>query len=313
MQKFQRGLSEEFIEALRELGKQPGWWKDVLDDASLVIGIRDEEFDVYLNGQSIFHACFAGGKVKVNTNVKYLLDPALEDRVALKDDGEFEAVPEPLLKRYVPGDLAKMKKAADLFSGLEKQGVHAVVLGNEDVIDVEIRLDAKDLDTERDNPRIDIAALEQRPNGYELVFWEAKLFVNPELRAKKGPAAVIGQIKEYIKVLEPHQKHVLSSYRRVAQNLVEIADMSGGRRNVGAAIRAVAAGEGLFLGTPARVGLAVFGFKQDHKRKGSDGAKHFGKLKVDLGECPIRACGKAADLRLCLAPRRFHDPSHSPQ
>jgi hypothetical protein len=208
-----------------------------------------------------------------------------------------------MLEGYGPGALSKIKMAADLFSGMEKQGVHALVLGNENVIDVEICLDAKDLDTERDYPRIDIAALEQRPDGYKVVFWEAKLFVNPELRAKEGPAAVISQIKEYRKVLEAHHDRVVSSYRRVAENLVAFADMSGGGRKVGAAIRAVATGERLFLSTPATVGLAVFGFKQDHKRKGSDGAKHFGRLRLDLEECPMRASGKAADLQLWLRPK----------
>jgi hypothetical protein len=61
--------------------------------------------------------------------------------------------------------LEKLKKAADTFSGQEKPGVHAIVLAKENVIDVEVRLDAS---------RLDIAALEQRPEGIELVFWEAK-------------------------------------------------------------------------------------------------------------------------------------------
>ncbi len=51
---FKRGLSDEFIAALTELAQKPGWWQDVLQDASLIIGIRDEEFDVYWHGQSIF-------------------------------------------------------------------------------------------------------------------------------------------------------------------------------------------------------------------------------------------------------------------
>jgi hypothetical protein len=44
---FKRGLSENFITALAELARKPGWWQDVLADASLIIGIRNEVFDVY--------------------------------------------------------------------------------------------------------------------------------------------------------------------------------------------------------------------------------------------------------------------------
>ncbi len=133
-----------------------------------------------------------------------------------------------------------------MFSGMEKQGVHAIAQSNENIVDVEIRLDATGLDTKRKQPRIDIAAFEQRSDGVELVFWEAKLFANKELRAKE-PASpkVVGQINEYKQVLQKRETEVLSSYCRVAKNLVAIAEMSGGVREVGPAIRAVAEGEKL--------------------------------------------------------------------
>lgn len=67
---------------MAELAQKPGWWQDVLQDPSLIIGIRDEEFDVYWHGQSIFHVDFEGGRVNVNTHVKYLLDPDRSDRVS---------------------------------------------------------------------------------------------------------------------------------------------------------------------------------------------------------------------------------------
>lgn len=241
MGEFKRGLSDGFIIALTALAQKPGWWQDVLVDTSLIFGIRDEELDVYWNGQSLFHADFDGNRVNVNTHVKYLLDPERKDRVALKKDGTFQVVASPMLASYAPGTLKKLKTAADLFSGMEKQGVHAIAQANENIIDVEIRLDARDLDTERDQPRIDIAALEQCSDGVELVFWEAKLFANDELRAR-GKAPVVEQIEEYIKVLQARKPDVLTSYRRVAENLVVIAEMSGGFREVGPAIRAVADG-----------------------------------------------------------------------
>ena len=76
---FKRGLSDNFMVALAELAQKPGWWHDVLADASLIIGIRDECFDVYWNGQSLFNADFQGGRVNVDTHVKYLLDPDRSD------------------------------------------------------------------------------------------------------------------------------------------------------------------------------------------------------------------------------------------
>jgi hypothetical protein len=296
---FRRGLSDNFMAALAELAKKPGWWQDVLADASLIIGIRDECFDVYWNGQSLFNADFQGGRVNVNTHVKYLLDPDRSDRVALHENGTFHEVLTPMLARYASGTLSKLKKAADLFSGIEKQGVHAIAQANENIIDVEIRLDAKDLDMERDQPRIDIAAFEQRPDGVELVFWEAKLFANKELRASKT-APVVRQIKEYKQVVQVRQTEVLSSYCRVARNLVAVAEMSGGVRKVGPTIRTVADGEKLRMSSPANVGLVIFGFDSDQRAVGGIGHKHFEKLKDELGAKSVRACGVADGLKLCF-------------
>lgn len=296
---FKRGLSDEFIAALTELAEKPGWWQDVLADASLIIGIRDECLDVYWNGQSLFNADFQGGRVNVNTHVKYLLDPDRSDRVVLNEDGTFHEVSTPMLARYASGTLGKLKRAADLFSGMEKQGVHAVAKANENIIDVEIRLDATNLDAKRDQPRIDIAAFEQRSDGVELAFWEAKLFANKELRASgSSQPKVVGQIKEYEQVLQTRQTEVLSSYRRVAKNLVTIAQMNGGDRKVGSAIRAVADGVELRMSSPANVGLVIFGFDADQKAEGGIGHKHFEKLKEQLGAKSVRAGGKADGLKL---------------
>ena len=300
---FKRGLSDEFIAALAELAQKSGWWQDVLADASLIIGIRDEEFDAYWHGQSIFHANFKGRRVNVNTHVKYLLDPDLSDRIDLNEDGTFPIPVElaPMLTSYALGTLKKLKKAADLFSGLEKQGVHAIAQSNENIVDVEITLDATGLDTKRKHPRIDIAAFEQRADDVELVFWEAKLFANKELRAKE-PASpkVVGQINEYKQVLQKRETEVLSSYCRVAKNLVAIAEMSGGVRVVGPAIRAVAEWGKLWISSPANVGLLIFGFDDDQKAEGGIGHKHFEKLKDQLGAESVRACGKADGLKLCF-------------
>lgn len=296
---FKKGLSDEFMAALAELAEKVGWWKDVLAEASLIIGIRDECLDVYWNGQSLFNADFQGGRVNVNTHVKYLLDPDRSDRVVLNENGTFHEVSTPILARYASGTLGKLKRAADLFSGMEKQGVHAIAKANENIIDVEIRLDATNLDAKRDQPRIDIAAFEQQSDGVELVFWEAKLFANKELRASgSSQPKVVGQITEYKQVLRARQTEVLSSYRRVAKNLVTIAEMKGGDRKVGPAIRAVADGVELRMGSPANVGLVIFGFDADQKAEGGIGHKHFEKLKEQLGAKSVRAGGRADGLKL---------------
>ena len=132
------------------------------------------------------------------------------------------------------------------------------------------------------------------------MFWEAKLFINPEVRAKDTASPkVVGQIEEYKTVLKARQTEVLSSYRRVAKNLVAIAEMSGGKRKVGPAIRAVAEdGNKLRMSSPADVGLVIFGFDADQKAEDGIGHTHFKKLKDLLGAKSVRACGKADGLKL---------------
>lgn len=296
---FKKGLSDKFMAALAALAQKPGWWQDVLKDASLIIGIRDKSFDVYWNGQSLFNAGFRGGMVNVNTHVKYLLDPDCSDRVDLMENGAFHVKSTPILTRYETGTLRKLKRAADLFSGLEKQGVHAIAQANENIVDVEICLDAKDLDTKRDHPRIDIAAFGHRSDCAELVFWEAKLFANKELRASgSSQPKVVRQIEEYKHVLQARKTEVLSSYCRVAKNLVGIAGMSGGARKVGPTIQAVADGEELRMSTPAIVGLVIFGFDADQKAEDSIGDKHFQKLKKLIGPGSLRTSGKPDGMKL---------------
>jgi hypothetical protein len=289
------------MDALAELGQKPGWWQDVLRDSSLIIGIRDERFDVYWNGQSLFNASFDGDRVNVKTHIKYLLDPDRSDHVDLKGD-IFEPKSTPILARYTPGTMSKLKRAANLFSGMEKQGVHAIARANENIVDVEIRVDAKDIDTERDQPRIDIAAFEHRSDGIELVFWEAKLFANKELRASgTTEPKVVRQIEEYKHVLQKRQDEVLSSYRVVAKNLVGIANMSNDARAVGPAIQAVASrGEALRMSSMPKVGLVIFGFDADQKAEDSIGRKHFKKLEDHLEKNSLCTRGTADGLKLCF-------------
>lgn len=218
---FKRGLSPKFIDALGvlALAKTNCWWKDVLADPTLLIGIRNEAFDVYWHGQALFCATYTG-RVLVTTHVKYLLDPDRSDRVPLNEDRWAALLTEPMIKRYGGREtLEKMKRAADLFAGDEKRGVHAIALANDNIIDVEIQLDARKLGTERKEPRIDIAALKETADGIELVFWEAKLFANKELRAKgDSKPDVVEQIEEYRKVLAHYRPSVISSCICVAKN-----------------------------------------------------------------------------------------------
>ena len=150
------------------------------------------------------------------------------------------------------------ERAASLFSGDEKIGVQAIANAHPDTIDVEIAFPAAEV-TERSVPRIDLAVIEDCGGEAHLVFWEAKLLTNPELRSK-GEKNVVRQIEAYRRIVDTFRSDILESYRTVAGNLATIAASSDGARVLGPGLAAVAAGAPLVLTDPPEIGLLVYGY-----------------------------------------------------
>ncbi|MBR1129505.1 hypothetical protein [Bradyrhizobium iriomotense] len=301
---FKRGIrGGEFRGALEALAQQDGWWKDVLADKSLIIGVRDEYLNVYWQGQSIFKVSFRGGKVTASTHEKYLLNPDLRDQVSLVE-GKFafgEAEPRMLTRKYEGVEtLAKLKRAASLYSGREKEGVHEIATSNLSVVDVEIAINASGVPgVERNLPRMDLANFETTANGVDLVFWEAKTFSNPELENGK----IAGQIKDYRTVIDLHKTEIDDSYRWVAKNLADMAQWSNPRRNVAAAISAVADGAKLNVSS-ANVGLLVYDFTADQRDREDKSGKTLKErvteslAKVGVGQERIKFKGTTKGLTI---------------
>ncbi len=294
---FKRGISKPgMMEALAELATKESWWRDVLLDTSLVIGVRDDYLNVYWRGQSLFKVEMKRGKIVAATHPKYLLNPDLSGQVSLDPDtGGFALSAESaLIQTYQPGEtLGKLKRAANLFASDEKIGVHTIATSNANVVDVEIAFPAGS--GGQSVPRIDIASFDEAGDGVKLVFWEAKVLGNPELGVK-GKKNVVKQIGTYVSLLSEHATDILSSYTLIAQNLRSFRDMSGGVRNFAPSIDKVAQGAKLALANPADVKLLVYGFNADQR----DGL--WQRLLQDLeGELPaggIIARGDAASIRL---------------
>lgn len=269
---FKRGIREtDFLRALEALAQQDGWWRDVLADPSLIIGVRDEYLNVYWQGQSIFKVSFKGGKVTASTHEKYLLNPDLKDQVSLVEGKfAFGKAEQRMLTREYEGakTLAKLKKAASLYSGREKEGVHEIATSNLSAVDVEIAINATDLaHVEKNLPRMDMASFESGKDGVNLAFWEAKTFDNPELESGE----IIDQIKAYRAVVEAYQTEIADSYAWIAKNLTDMAKWSSGARDVAPATRDAARGVKINVSS-SNIGLLVYDFTADQRdRKGKDG------------------------------------------
>jgi hypothetical protein len=295
MSEFKRGITDKFIDQLREEAKKGSWWADVICDPKLFVALRHNSLNVYWHGQSLFTV---EPGPKVTTHVKFLLDPELDDQVPLVERqfkvGELQE--RGFLCHYEgPKTLTKMKKASGLFAGLEKTGCHEIEVNNPEVIDCEIAFGGD----KRGAPRVDLATLEQGDGGdARLVFWEAKHYSNPELRAEDSrPVPVCDQVKRYQEYLSDTDNHkaVVASYRRVAENLVALRGM-GMQRPLSSLIAEVGTGKcSLVLDPEPQVGLIIFGFDQAEKVH-PGWRHHLDRLKSEIK--PVVDVGDAKGIRL---------------
>ena len=79
---FDRAPPDSFINILTAEAAGKGWWRDVLDDDKLVIALRGSYLSVYRHGQSLSYVEESTSGLKVTTHIKYLVDPALDNRGA---------------------------------------------------------------------------------------------------------------------------------------------------------------------------------------------------------------------------------------
>lgn len=280
MTDFKRGIrNRDFVSALRELAASKSWWRDVLEDSDLLIAVRDDYLNVYWMGQSIFKIRFQGS-IHAETHPKYLLDPGLQKLIPF--DGErfdISALPEnALIARYEKGALGKLKRAAELYAGDEKRGVHSIARLNSSVVDLEIAVS-----DETEKGRADIATFEKDDDKYKLCFWEAKLFSNSDLKARDGKPKVLEQIARHQRILGASQEGVLDSYRRIASDLVTISEMARGNRTVGQMVKDVAMNPNkLTISSPPDFGLLIYGFDIPQREFFKD--RHLGPLTKVLGD-----------------------------
>ncbi|MGA2611493.1 MAG: hypothetical protein ABSH01_28940 [Terriglobia bacterium] len=307
MSEFKHGLSDKFIEQLAEEANKVSWWADVLNDAQLFIALRNRNINVYWRGQSLFKVMMGPSGLSAKMHPKFLIEPGLHDEVTLVN-GRFGVeglVDSGIIRTYEgPETLKKMKKAAGRFSGLEDTGCHDIILANPQVIDREIGfsglISLHDGGTGKRRHLVDLLTLESDGDAVRLVFWEAKHFINRELRALGAVVPVCEQIKRYRQCLSEHRHEIESGYKRVAENLVAFEEM-GWKRRLSPLIKEVAKGRPLTLGADdedAKVGLVIFGFNKA-ERDEDNWQGHLARLKSEVKYVIARGNPKDIPVKLC--------------
>jgi hypothetical protein len=253
-------------------------------DTDLFVGIRKESLNVYWRGASLLKIEMVGGVLIGEIHYKYLLVPSTPKSYIQVHDGTA-ALPEDVASLFNTdlSNLSAMKHAANPYVGEEKLGVHQVVMSNCNIIDVEVALGPETSDEEdKSAQRIDFVALRSTNDGAEVVFYEAKCFMNRrELRAKGGDAPVVNQIRGYQRTINQHTSELVSSYRSICGNLIALHGVRDRYAPCLDLVRRVSSGEApLSVGRGVR--LALFGFDAD-QREGSAWKPHHEKLRAELG------------------------------
>ena len=281
---FNRGIDQRFVDRLNAEYERGGWWRAIVSDPDLFIAIRDGYLNVYQNGNSLLKLTLDGERLVGETHYKYLLRPDVAKPYIPVDGGTVKLPDAVALFHADLSDVPALKRAAAAYGGEEKAGVHRIVMGNPNVVDVEIAFGLEGNGDEAPaTRRIDFAALCPATNGVELVFYEAKLFANKEIRAAGDtPPPVVGQIEGYRKLLAEHTDPLVKSYRAVCGNLVALEGVRD-RYASSLDLMGLVAGKDAALHVGEAVRLVVFGFDAD-QRDGKVWAGHRQKLETALGK-----------------------------
>jgi hypothetical protein len=294
---FVHRLVPEFVAALNESYRKESWWKTIMDDPDLHLGIRKDYLNIYYVGNSIIKLKYGAAKIAATTHYKFLLDP-YKNLYIESVDGNIKP-PVDLSKLFVKNldELKSIKRASLDYAVEEKKGIQKILMSNPNIIDLEIALTdyavsekTEGLPAAEDKraqaPRIDFAALQKSKKGWELVFFEAKLFANSALRASgDSEPKVVQQIQTYNRMIEDQMKDIKNSYIRVCKNLFELEGIS---HETKAIVQGVAQGQDLTISPRPR--LIIFGFDEDQKK--GKLKKNVEKLEELLKENPVFCQGK---------------------
>ena len=309
---LRRYISQPFVDALNAVygGDNGEWWRGLLADPDIFLAFRREAINAYYRGCSLAQVRLIDGEVRTYTHYKYVIHPSLPHPMVEGRSGNF-VIPQSWREAGGPpfvnglSDLGLLKRAATPFAGGEKTFVADIIRNNDAVFDVEIALSRSaeenedaDASARRGADRIDIAALRPSKSGIDLVFFEAKLFGNKELRARGGaPAQVIGQIDRYIQLLGAYRDAIRSSALLAAENVLQLNGMPAQRK--AQANDLLAAADRFCVDTDPV--LVVGGFDAD-QRAGSVWKAHQEKLLAALKGRVITA-GNGANVKLTRHPR----------
>ena len=274
--KFDRKLPEA---GLAYLETRPAWWQDLLEyrfkeigesQQPLFLAIRNGYLNAYIEGQSVLKVGFerrTPSTALVGTiHQKYVVDSA-DGQLYLKFDGN-KIGDMPYLGR---SSLDEWAGRARRYATEEKKGVAAIAGRNAHVIDVEMALPSNKAVGEEKRPsapRMDIVALQKDGQGVKIVFYEAKMFGNSELRGDNLKPRVLGQLQRYEDWINSDHRadEVVNAYRRACGILIRLnATRNDATGRPVHPLVVEAAKEGSDLRVDRKPRLIIFGYEPEQR------------------------------------------------
>ena len=283
MTKFERGLSTEFVDALNDqYVASDSWWRPLVEDPTLFIGIRNNRLNVYFNGASLLDLKFSRGKLIGDTNFKFLIRDKPRSWNVKFEEGYFkqEDLAKITFSQDIRKDIAAIKKASKPYHKPEAVDVYKIIRSNDNVIDTEVVF-------ADDRIRIDFAAFRNGTDRPQLVFYEAKRFANPEIFGEHP--SVVEQVARYRDTLSNAGRiaDISSSYIRVAENIVALQGFK--RKLKDLSKKVVHSG----LDICPNVRLTITGFDRAQQK---DAKVLFARLRNLIGEKMVLTKGSAKGL-----------------
>ena len=209
--RFVRQLKQKFVDELNRLyADQESWWHKMVEDEKAFILVRNNRLHILVNGGLLLQVGVDGqGGLKCQVHEDFLSLRSETNRyIQLTENGTPERVKglKGLAEHY-----QKVKNRVKIFTGQEKQVVQNIGTKYKEIIDLEVGLEGESRSnaSRKGAQRVDMVIVSE--NG-TLVFFEVKLFDNPEIRSDETPQ-VVDQLKKYENLLQKFGTEIQNGYK----------------------------------------------------------------------------------------------------
>jgi len=229
---FVRDLDPTFVASLNRLHEDTGsWWHRLANDPEVFLAVRNNAINAYANGGSVGRIRWDGNTIKLLVHHAYLVFPDRAAQAPYVDLLDPAGPPKPVVITTADefaAHLKRIKTVVRTHSHRERRGENEIAARLPLVIDIEAAFDTATEETESEfegdtlrQGRIDIVAVSQEGR---LVFTEAKVFKNRELRSTRVPA-VCEQLVLYHRWIKEHVDEIQAAYARLRSTY---RDLRGG-------------------------------------------------------------------------------------